>query len=129
MIRSAAEEAFRSVSAVAGTLARLAYLAELQTAPGVYRHWGLEKDYGEEATHIAFRSAHLLIVETVLQTDFSELLMEIRLNADGENVSATEWFRRILEAPCLDPGKSGEQIYLHFKYVLAALQALVARSV
>lgn len=128
MIRSAAEEAFRSVSAVPGTLARLAYLAKLQTAPGVYRHWGLERDYGEEATHIAFRSAHLLIVETILQTDFSELLLEIRLNADDENVSTTEWLRRILEAPCLDPCKSGEQIYLHFKYVLAALQVLAAHS-
>lgn len=128
MIRSADEEVFLTVSAVPGTLARLAYLAQLQTAPGVYRHWGLEKDFGEDATRSAFRSAHQLIVETVLQTDFSELLMEIRLSAEDEKVSVAEWFRRLAEAPCVDPCGSGEHIYLHFKYVLEVLQALATRS-
>lgn len=127
MIRNAAEEVFRTLSAVPGILARLAYLAELQAAPGVYRHWGLEKDYGEGEMQVAFRSAHQLIVETVLQTDFSELLMEIRFRAGDDNISAAEWLRKILEAPSLDPCGSAEQTYLHFKYVLASLQALATR--
>lgn len=128
MIRSAAEEVFQTVSAVPGTMARLGYLANLQTSPGIYRHWGIEKEHGEEATHVAFRSAHRLILETCLQTDFSELLMEIRLHAEDENLTAGEWLRRFVDAPCLDPCGSTEPSFLHFRFVLASLQALLNHS-
>lgn len=128
MIRSAAEEVFQTVSAIPGTLARLGYLTNLQMVPGVYHHWGIEKEHGEKATQAAFRSAHHLILETILQTGFSELLMEIELNADDEDLTATEWVGRLAATPCLDLCGCTEPTYLHFRFILASLQALLAHS-
>ena len=124
MLRTAFEEAFRRVSAISGNLARLAYLASLQQQPGVYSHWGLAHDYGEEPVCDAFRHAHWMVLENMLQTDISELEGELAMHAEDTNVSKPESLLDLLSLATLTPKNSGKHVEAHFSYVLASLQAL-----
>ena len=124
MIRTAEEEAFRSVSAIAGNLARLSYLASLQVEPGIYRHWGLEREYGEEEVSTAFKRSHRLVLENMLQTDFSELAGELHLHAEETSESKSECLRYLLDSPYVNPFDSAEHIDIHLKYVFESLRAL-----
>ena len=124
MIKTALEEAFCRVSAVPGNLARLSYLASLQREPGVYTHWGLARDYGEQSVSEAFKHAHRLVLENMLQTDISELEGELAMHAEDTNVSKPESLLDLLSLATLTPKNSGKHVEAHFSYVLASLQAL-----
>lgn len=128
MLRLVEEEAFRSVSAVSGNLARLSYLASLQKEPGVYEHWGLACEYGAEAVSLAFERAHRLILETVLQTDLCELMGELRMHAEDAGESSSECLRHLLASPGINPLRSHQHINDHFNYVFEALRALARQS-
>jgi hypothetical protein len=124
MIRTAEEEAFRSISAIAGNLARLSYLASLQVEPGVYKHWGLEREYGKEAVSSAFKRSHRLVLENMLQTDFSELAGELEMHAEDTGESKGECLRHLLDSPYMNPFNSVQHVDSHIKYVLESLRAL-----
>ena len=124
MIRTAEEEAFRSVSAISGNLARLSYLASLQVEPGTYKHWGLEREYGEEAVSAAFQRSHRLVLENMLQTDFSELAGELHLHAEDTGESKSECLRYLLDSPYVNPFDRAEHINSHIRYVFESLRAL-----
>ena len=124
MIKTVEEEAFRSVSAIAGNLARLSYLASLQVEPGTYKHWGLEREYGQEAVSAAFKRSHRLVLENMLETDLSELAGELHIHAEDTGESKSECLRHLLESPYVNPFDSVEHIDCHIKYVLESLRAL-----
>lgn len=128
-MRTVEEEAFRSVSAVSSNLARLSYLISLQTEPGVYKHWGLEHEYGEDAVSAAFRRTHRLILDTVLQTDLCELDGELRTCAEDQGKSSSEnLLGRLLSSPALIPLRSDKHTEAHINYLLESLRALARRS-
>lgn len=124
MIRTAVEEAFRSVSAVSGNLARLSYLASLQVEPGVYQHWGLAREYGEEEVSAAFKRSHRLVLENVLQTDLSELAGELEVHAEDLGESKAETLQHLLDSPFVNPFASAPHIDGHLKFVFEALRTL-----
>jgi len=128
MLRTAFEEAFRRVSAISGNLARLAYLASLQQQPGVYSHWGLAHDYGEEPVCDAFRHAHWMVLENMLQTDLSELEGELAMHAEDTMETKTKSLRNLLDQAALIPMNPGKHVDAHLKYVFASLQALARHS-
>lgn len=128
MLRTAVEEAFRSVSAVSGNLARLSYLASLQREPGVYRHWGLAREYGEEEVSAAFRHSHRLVLENLLQTDISELVGELAMHAEDLGESKVETLRHLLDSPCVNPFQSAQHVSGHIEFVFEALRTLARHS-
>jgi len=128
MIKTAVEEAFCRVSAVSGNLARLSYLASLQREPGVYTHWGLARDYGERSVSEAFKHAHRLVLENMLQTDLSELEGELAMHAEDTMETKTKSLRNLLDQAALIPMNPGKHVDAHLKYVFASLQALARHS-
>lgn len=122
---SAAEDiSIRTLGAVPGTLRRLAYLAELRDDNGVYRHWGLERTFGEEA-ETALEEAHEESLIEVLRTPIPELWNELGVQSEGLGTSATEQIGRL--------SRLGESIYppacagafrAHFNLVLFVLREL-----
>lgn len=124
MMNSAAHEAFRTVSAVNGNFARLAYLASMQDAPGLYRHWGLERDYGEEEVSRAFAQSHRVVLETILQTDISELVGDLKLGAEEQGKTVSEFLHHLLSAPLVRTIGLPEHAEKHFKFVLESLRSL-----
>jgi hypothetical protein len=128
MMKTAVEEAFRSVSAVPGNLARLSYLASLQVKPGIYKHWGLAREFGEEEVSAAFRRSHLLVLENMLQTDLSELAGELEMRAEDVGESKIECLDHLLDSPFINPFRSGQHIDLHLRYLFEALRALARES-
>jgi hypothetical protein len=128
MLTTALEEAFRRVSAVPGNLARLAYLASLQQHPGVYSHWGMARDFGERPVCDAFRHAHQMVLENMLQTDLAELEGELAMHAEDNLETKRESLRHLLELTTLSPPNSSKHVDAHLRYVFASLQALARHS-
>lgn len=128
MLRTAVEEAFRTVSAVSGNLARLSYLASLQKEPGVYVHWGLAREYGEEEVSAAFRHSHRLVLENILQTDFSELAGELEMHAEDLGESKLTTLQHLLDTPFVSPFQSARHIDDHLNFVFEALRTLARQS-
>ena len=127
-MRTVEEEAFRSVAAVSGNLARLSYLVSLQTEPGVYRHWGLANEFSEDSVSAAFKRTHRFILDRVLQTDLCELEGELRMHAEDSGESSSDCLRRLLSSPALNPFRSDKHIEGHVNYVFESLRALAQRS-
>ncbi|HWC16821.1 MAG TPA: hypothetical protein VG498_07385 [Terriglobales bacterium] len=124
MMNSAAYEAFRTVSAVNGNFARLAYLASMQDAPGLYRHWGLEREFGEEEVSRAFAHSHRVVLETILQTDVSELVGDLKLGAEEQGKTVPEFIHHLLSAPLVRTIGLPLHTEKHFKFVLQSLRSL-----
>jgi len=124
MLRTIDEETLRSVSAVPGNLARLAYLASLQQGPGDYNHWGLIREYGKEAVSAAFRRSHQLVIDTVLQTDISELLGEVLVAAKDRRESVVQFLERLLSGRFLKPPEFPRHAEIHFSWLCESLRAL-----
>ena len=124
MMRTIEEEAFRSVSAISGNLARLSYLASLQVEPGIYKHWGLEQEFGVEAVSAAFKHSHQLVLDNMLQTDLSELVGELHMYAEDTGESKAECLRHLLDSPFVSPLEPADHIDSHIKYVFESLRAL-----
>ncbi|HJW98877.1 MAG TPA: hypothetical protein VJ453_01895 [Terriglobales bacterium] len=129
MLRTALEEAFSTLTAISGNLARLAYLASLQKSPGVYSHWGLARDYGARAVSNAFKQTHRLVLENMLQTDLAELEGELAMHAEDTGGSRTESLRNLLSFQTATPTTSGKHVEAHLTYVFASLQALAQHCV
>jgi len=124
MLRTIDEETLRSVSAVPGNLARLAYLASLQQEPGDYSHWGLVREYGKEAVSAAFRRSHQLVIDTVLQTDISELLGEVLVAAKDRRESVVQFLDLLLSGRFLRPPQLPRHAEIHFRWLCESLRAL-----
>lgn len=127
-MRTAIEEAFRSVSAVSGNLAKLSYLASLQKEPGVYRHWGLACEYGEEEVSAAFRHSHRLVLENMLQTDLVELAGELAEHAEDLGESKASTLQHLLDSPFVNPFQSARHVSGHISFVFESLRTLAQYS-
>lgn len=128
MLKTALEEAFSRVSAVSGNLARLAYLASLQQQPGIYSHWGLASDYGEQPVCDAFRHAHQMVLDNMLQTDLAELEGELAIHAEDNLETKRETLGNLLGHTGLTPANAAKHVDAHVRYVFASLQALARHS-
>ena len=124
MINSAAYETFRTISAVQGNFARLAYLASLQDAPGRYQHWGLAKEYGEDEVCQAFRRSHRLVLETVLQTDISELLGDLSMGAESHGQNLMEFLQYLQSTPLVRTTGWPLHSHTHFNFLMESLRCL-----
>jgi hypothetical protein len=92
-----------TLSAVAGLLAKLAYLGSLRRREGGYKHWGLSLVYGEESSDRALKAAHTEVLAKVLRTPISGLeedLRESSREAPATNIaSMQEQFDQLLPSP------------------------------
>jgi hypothetical protein len=125
MINSAEEEAFRTISAVPGNFARLTFLESLQQQPGEYSHWGLAREYGEEEVSRAFRHSHRVVLETVLQTDVSELLGDLQAGADEHGQRVGDFLQHLSSSPLVRTIGLPRHSLKHFNFVLESLKSLV----
>ena len=126
MLHDAAYEAFRSISAIEGNFARLLYLASMQSPPGRYWHWGLSREYGEDAVSRAFHHSHRMVLETVLQIDLSELLNDLRNAAAEQQQTTAEFVQNLSSAPSISVRDWPRHSREHFKFVLASLRSLAS---
>ncbi|HKR31769.1 MAG TPA: hypothetical protein VJT08_14905 [Terriglobales bacterium] len=124
MINQVGHEASRTLSAIQGQFARLAYLASLQDAPGNYRHWGLAREFGDEEVSRAFHHSHRMVLETVLQTDLAELLGDLQLGAEEEGHSPAEFVEYLLSTPLVRTPEWPSHSHEHFNFVLESLRSL-----
>src|SRR5437870_69130 len=74
---SADQDFERSLQALRGCLARLAYIADLRTPEGGYAHWGLARTHTPEQAEAAIRAAHLQVLGQVLKMPLRTLVIEI----------------------------------------------------
>jgi hypothetical protein len=124
MINDVGHEASRTLSAIQGQFARLAYLASIQDSPGSYRHWGLAREFGQEEVSRAFHHTHRMVLETVLQTDLPELLGDLQLGAEEEGQSPAEFAEFILSIPLIRTAEWPSHSHEHFNFVLESLKSL-----
>src|SRR5207253_8661520 len=74
-----------TLQALSGMWARLQYLAGLQSARGEYRHWGLARTYGSQATQEACQEAHRGVLSNILRTPLDR--KSTRLNSSHVAIS------------------------------------------
>jgi hypothetical protein len=114
-----------TLAAVAGLLAKLAYLGSLRRREGGYMHWGLSLVYGDEPSDRALKTAHTEVLSKVLRTPISDLEEDLHQSsqtakkAPGPYVDGLqEQFQQLLPSP-QDAVSAG-----HLNSVLIALSAL-----
>jgi hypothetical protein len=118
-----------TLSKIAGTLGKLAYVAELRSQNGTYQHWGLERAHGTGGAQEAFLRAHNSLISTVLQTRL-RLLREDLMQTSGVGRTNSVSYVAELEAGSsrLVPLESPKMTELHLASVLQALAALETHS-
>jgi hypothetical protein len=102
----------------------LAYLASLQDAPGLYHHWGLEREFGEDEVSRAFQHSHRMVFETILQTDLSELAGDLKIGAEELGKSVSEFLHHLCSAPLIRTTELPAHSNDHFNFVLESLRSL-----
>ncbi len=103
----------RTLGAFAGVWQRLRYLAELRAPDGRYRHWGMARTFGDDATQRALAQAHTELFLEVLR-------MPLRLLAAESPASPFAGASACLPADL--EGGTPE----HFNSIVSALAALAA---
>ncbi len=127
MTLSSALESLRSTTlkAIAGSLQKLAYLADLQRKGARGGHWGLERVYGDLAAQKAVEEAHREVVSSVLTTPLSRLRFDVTESCHlaGEE---TQGYLDELSSRGKDllPANPGAGSARHLSSVLQALRAL-----
>jgi len=113
---------YRTLDALSGALEKLAYLASLRDETGQYRHWGMNRIYGERAAAAALAEVHTQAWIEVLRTPIPELLRQLDgMKPDPRRAVVTELKSyRKLSCPVV---LSGGQVR-HFNSVLLALECL-----
>lgn len=108
----------RTLSALPGLWERIRYLASLRSSAGGYRHWGLDRTFGERASQTALGAAHTQLFLQVLRTPLRQLVQEYR--------QAEEHPGELLDWSLFVPGDLAGGSASHFNSVVSALQALAA---
>jgi hypothetical protein len=95
-----------TLAAIAGLLAKLAYLGSLRRRDGGYRHWGLSLVYGDESSERALKTAHSEVLAKVLRTPISELEQDLRKSSQADSETSgtyiagmQEQFSQLLPSP------------------------------
>lgn len=121
---SASEDlAIRTLKHLPGVLSRLLYLVTLRDDEGNYRHWGMARVFGDDASMQAAREAHKEAFNEVLRKPLHELWTEL---ANPEKPEAAEDQLRELSVAGrnLVPAGCSEAAEYHFSSVLHALHEL-----
>lgn len=115
----------RTLRAVSGLLAKLAYLSSLRETDGSYSHWGLARVHGDLATQHALRDAHRGIVTKILRTPLPVLLRDIDQSRNPEEGQAVDFIQKLKDHPAqLMPPEPGPGTERHLSSVLHALLRL-----
>src|SRR5215470_476648 len=111
----------RTLAAVAGSWAKLEYVAGLRQDDGGYFHWGLAREFGEKAAHETIAGAHRRIFLHLLRTPLGALVGELRqaISSSQERSAYVEKLRKHGQA--LIPADCGGGSRRHFNSVLQAM--------
>lgn len=115
-----------TLSAVAGLLGKLAYLASLRQKQGRYQHWGMEAVHGSETSERALRTAHAEVLKSVLRTPLSALEQELKSSAANSGIDTVAYLKNLqarLE-DLLPDGRHDSASASHLSSVLVALSHL-----
>jgi hypothetical protein len=114
-----------TLSAVAGLLGKLAYLASLRRK-GRYAHWGMESVHGPETSERALRTAHAEVLKSVLRAPLSTLQEDLRLVCEHHGIEAEIYVERmrLCFEDLLPEGKQDSASATHLNSVLLALSHL-----
>jgi hypothetical protein len=115
-----------TLAAVAGLLAKLAYLGSLRSREGGYKHWGLSLVYGEESSDRALKTAHTEVLSKVLRSPISELELDLRASSQsaGPETAGTYIAEMQEQVNKLLPVPEDAVSARHLNSVLVALSAL-----
>jgi len=86
----------RTLSVLNGVWSKLNYIRELRDADGRYRHWGLARTYGEEATDKVIADVHSELYSQILQTPLPELFEQLEMSAEDADCSAHQLAQQLL---------------------------------
>jgi len=126
-LKSALEDVKRTtLSAVPGSLAKLAYLASLRRGNERYEHWGMNSVYGAEAAEKAFRTAHGEIVAAILKTPLAALEEDLESSRAAASISAAAYVKNMRDhfEHLLAAGRNDTPSAAHLNSVLVALSSL-----
>ena len=94
MILNAAEDfKNRTLKALPSLLEKLAYVCSLRDKDGNYRHWGLNKSFGESKTNEAVAVVHAAMATEIVKTPIREVYRQFE---NAESISADSL---VLNAP------------------------------
>jgi hypothetical protein len=114
-----------TLAAVAGLLAKLAYLGSLRRREGGYKHWGLSLVYGEESSDRALKAAHTEVLSKVLRTPLSELEEDLHESSQTGHKSPGTYIAGMQEeVDQLLPSPQDAVSAGHLNSVLVALSSL-----
>lgn len=126
-LKSALEDLKQNtLTALAGLLARLIYLASLRSDSGHYDHWGMTSVYGAETAERALRTAHGEALAAILRTPLSAIEEDLEISRGTGEISATAYVKRMRDHfdDLLPTGYKKAPSAAHLNSVLAALLTL-----
>ena len=115
-----------TLTAVAGLLGKLSYLASLRRHDGAYEHWGIALVHGEESSERALKTAHSEILNSVLRTPLPEMEEDLRESSQGSGVTEGAYVdaMRGQFAELLPGERKDSPAATHLNSVLVALSGL-----
>ena len=125
MLISPAEDFSKTLSAIAGTLGKLRYLAGLRQGNGEYFHWGMVRRHGEANANRAIAQVHTDLFLVTLRTPIQTLWEETMSVAEGHSANLKEYLGELLEQrESLLPAQLEGGAERHFNSVLLGLCSL-----
>jgi hypothetical protein len=115
-----------TLSAVAGLLGKLSYLASLRQGHGRYQHWGMEAVHGAESSERAMRQAHAELVSRVLRTPIATLQEDLKVSSCDSGIAADDYVEQMRGNfnDLLPEGRQNSPASDHLSSVLLALSSL-----
>jgi len=115
-----------TLKAIAGSLRKLEYLAQLRDGKGGYSHWGLTRVHGEERARAALAESHKSELSNVLRTPIRMLEQDAEESSREAGMTEGEYLARLSAGlPRLLPPEPGAGSSRHFSSVLHALLSLL----
>lgn len=115
-----------TLTAVAGLLGKLVYLASLRQKEGRYQHWGMEVVHGSETSERALRMAHAEVLRSVLRSPLSTLEEELKSAAADGRIDTVAYLNNMRERfeDLLPDKREDASTASHLSSVLVALSHL-----
>lgn len=115
-----------TLKAIASSLRKLEYLAQLRDGKGGYSHWGLSRIHGEERAKTALQESHRSELSKVLATPIRQLEQDAQESSREAGIPEGEYLAQLSSGcPRLLPPEPGAGSSRHFSSVLHALSSLL----
>ncbi len=115
----------RTLAALPSDWARLHFIAALGDGSG-YSHWGMVRQYGEEATQHAIAAAHQLVYLRMLRAPLARLLEDLLETARAQDCPPLDYLQEISQmGKRLLPRETGGGVPSHFNSIVSAISALL----